>query len=371
MAKNVIDIKKLDYSYNTRILDILSSSPIETNFLKLHFDKSPDFFVTGKLWSNNCTYYGIFKNGILAGFGMHLKYQGVVNAEIHGISYFGNFCIDRKFRNQGLFKLLADYMLKGLHEDTEFSFCLVLKGNRSAEKYFSPGRKILTSMPYYKNVSTYETRNILITRKRKENKKYNIRRCHISDTKLIVNFLKTEYDNRILCPVLNEKIFVDKNLDRPGLKINDYLIAFEKGEVVGVCGVWDTSLFKRTRILEYGKNFLWIRLLYQLVAGMFRYPGLPRPGGIIKEVYLTNIAIKNRDPEVLKSLLSRVYSVYRKKKYNLIIFGSYKGDILLNAASSFFSRSLYSNIYFTSKNENMVQNGSIDFSQPYIDISLI
>ena len=97
----MISIKRLDQSHNDEMLHILESSPMETDVLDLHFDKSPDIFNTTRLWSDNFKYYGVFVNEKLAGFGMYLIYKGYVGDEIHNIIYGGNFCIDKKQRKKG------------------------------------------------------------------------------------------------------------------------------------------------------------------------------------------------------------------------------------------------------------------------------
>jgi hypothetical protein len=128
---------------------------------------------------------------------------------------------------------------------------------------------------------------------------------------------------------------------------------------------------KRTKILKYKRRVVLIRLLYNLIAAFLEYPGLPVAGEAIKEIYITNIAVRNRNPEILEAFIRSIYSEFRVKKYNLIHFASFKGDPLLKAAKPFFSTPLYSNIYFSSKNSELLQNSPKKISDPYIDIALI
>lgn len=364
-------VKELDPSYNNKMLDILRSSPMETDDLELHFDKSPDIFLPNKFWSDRCQYYGIFVGDELAGFGMHLKYKGFVNGKITDISYFGNFCIDKRFRYRGLFKELSEYMLQELYQDTAFGYCLILEGNQSAQKYFTRGKHTLPSMPNYVKIGSYETRNILITWKRRENNKYHIRKAQNKDAAQIIYMLETEFPSRILSPYMNREIFRDHLKERPNFDISNYYLAFEKDNLAGVCATWDISSFKRTCILRYKKRFFWVRLFYKFISRLFQYADLPDQGEALREIYITDLVIKNRDSEVLKNLLFRIYNEYRKKNYNLIYLGSYKGDPLLKAADSFYSKPLYSNIYFSAKDERSLENQTIDFSKPLIDIALI
>ena len=85
------------------------------------------------------------------------------------------------------------------------------------------------------------------------------------------------------------------------------------------------SRYKRTRILEYKGSFAWIRKIYKFISRIFKYPDLPKKGESLKEIYITDIVIKDRNPEVLESLLLRIYNEYRDKRYNMMIIGSFQG----------------------------------------------
>lgn len=364
-------IRQLDHSYNDQMLAILRTSPMETDMLDLHFDKSPDIFLTNQFWSDRFQYYGIFAGNRLAGFGMHLKYRGFMNGKIQDISYFGNFCISKQYRKQGLFKELSEYMLRTLYQDTSYGYCLIMIGNRSALKYFDQRDHTLPSMPHYMKIANYETRNILITTKRKEKSGMLIRKAQECDIQQIISLLRAEHTSRILASYIDCDTFIKRMEIRPDFGIENYYLAFENGILTGFCAVWDTSSFKRTRILKYKKQFLWIRLIYRLLSKLFHYPDLPYIGGPLKEIYITDVVIKRRDSEVLKNLLSRVYNEYRLKKYNLMYIGSYQGDPLLKATNSFFSKPLYSHIFFSAKDKRDLEDPGLDLSKPLIDLALV
>ena len=366
-----IQIRELDNSYNQLILEIIRRSPIETNSLEMFFDRSPDVFLSNKLWSDRFQYYGIFLDNELAGFGMHLKYRGYIRGKICDISYGGNYCIDKKFRKLGLFRELTEHMLKELYRDTSYAFCLILKDNLPAQKYFRKHKYHLKSMPAYKLAGSYETRNILIAGKRKQTLKSQVRKAEAGDYKLISRLLEQEYSTRLLAPETNEELFCMKLKERPGLDIHNYYMAFRDGHLVGISAAWDTGSFKRTRITRYKKIFFWIRLFYNLFSRLFGYPVLPESGEALREVYLTDTVIVDRDPEVMKDLIDTIYDEYRKRNYNLIYFGSFQGDPLLKAVRSFISIPLYGNIYFSARDEMFLKNESEKFHMPLIDISLI
>jgi len=367
----MILLKKLDRTYNDAMLSILASSPMETHLMELFFDKSPDMFMLSDLWSDKHTYYGIFVDEILAGFGMYLIYKGFVGGQINEISYIGNFCIDKKYRGRGLFYQLAEHILKEYDQKGEFGFCMILQGNKSAERYFDERKRLLATMPVYQKIGSYETRSILITKRKRIINKYQIRKAEKTDVKSILNLLHLEYDKKMLAQEINVKIFNENISRRDGFNIENYLLAFDGQDLVGVCATWDMKSIRRTRILKYKRRILIIKMLYKIIASILGYPSLPKPGEALKEVYITHIAVIGKNPKILEALLRSIYNEFKMKKYNLIHFASFKNDPLLVAAKPFFSTPLYSNIYFSSKNDQLIQDSSNNIDKPYIDITLI
>ena len=370
MTSNNIYIKELDVSYNDQMLEILRNSPMQTDDLDLYFDKSPDIFRINQLWSDRYKYYGIFVGEKLAGFGMHLKYSGYINGTPKEISYLGNFYIDKQFRNRGLFKELSEYILNGLYHDTAYGYCLVLEGNRAAQKYFTGRVNSLPSMPYYQKIGTYETRNVLITRKKRENPKYSIRKACEDDIPQILSMLQQERSSRVLAPVIDQKMLKKRFGKNPDSGILSYYLAFENQKMAGLCAAWEISAIKRTRILKYKRKNLLIRLIYGMLAVVFQYPDLPDTGEPLKEVYITDVAV-NGNPDVFKDLLNRIYNDCLSNRYNLIYIGSYKGDPVLKATESFFSTPIYASIYFSAKDKNALEQKTLDCSKPLIDPALI
>ncbi len=91
----------------------------------------------------------------------------------------------------------------------------------------------------------------------------------------------------------------------------------------------------------------------------------------LREVYITDYAVKGRDPIILNALLCRIYNDYRELNYNTVIFGSYKSDGLLRAIKGFFNQSVKSYIVASSYDEPALSSASEESCRPYIDIALL
>jgi len=371
MKNPEVSIRILDKSCNKELLEILARSPMKSDLLELHFDKSPDIFRSSELWSPDSTYYGVFADGVLAGFGMHLKYDGYIQGRIRRISYFGNFCIDQNYRGRGLFRILAHHMLNDLFTDTDCGFCLILEGNRAADRYFDDGNELLANMPDYKKLAGFETRSLLIAYKVKSGIDYEIRKAQPNDTQAINYLLQKEYQQRMLAPVIHTDPTVEDFNYLSGDSTINFYVALDKGTIVGVCAVRDMNAIKRTRILRYKKRLKPLRYIYTAIAAILRYPDLPRRGEFLREVYITDIAVKDRNPEIFRAMLIHIYNECRDKKYNLIHIGSYKGDELITATKGFLTSSIYSNIYYAEKDGVAQATVKNNKGMPFINIAWI
>ena len=366
----MVSIRELDQSYNTEMLDILKNNPMKTGFLELHFDKSPNIFLTTRLWSENFKYYGIFSKNQLAGFGMYLIYSGFINNCYEKVLYIGNFCIDVNYRKKGYIFKLSEFIQKKVPQYCKYGFCIILEGNKRAERYFEQASNLMPFMPPNRFKIGYESRSILILGSKKEVSDFEVKHAEQKDKQLINDFINQHQDVKFLMQEMKSKSIDSRLAYRKGLHIEDYYIVLLGKRIIGMCAAWDVGKFKRTRVIKYKKRLNLIRRIYNFLSLINHYPRFPKDGESIKEVYITDIIIAEDNYLVLKSLLMKIYNDYQKKKYNLINISSYKNDPLLRATKSFFFNSLHSNIYFSKLGENM----DIDITKlrkPAIDIALL
>jgi hypothetical protein len=122
--------------------------------------------------------------------------------------------------------------------------------------------------------------------------------------------------------------------------------------------------------MAYRKKYRIVKFLYSMVAPLFGFPALPKPGDAFREITLNDFAVENRNPEILEALLTQIYIDCRKKGYNMIQIASFDGDPLLNATSKFFSQPVKSRIIIGSADPDLVEREQIDCSRPFIDIAL-
>nr|WP_321411744.1 hypothetical protein [uncultured Carboxylicivirga sp.] len=358
-------VAPLDRSYNQQMLDILKSCPIKSGGFEICFDREPDVFKLADLKYNPVKYIGFFKDEKLVGFILMGYHQAYINGNAREVYHFTDYYVMKEARSKGFFYKASELVFK----DAVVGYAIIMQGNNDALSHVSRRHKKFLYVPFSKITGTLDVRNILVTFKKKESLKYDIRKATEKDIPAIIELLKTEYSNRLFGQCVDESTF-RANLDKkPGLTIENYYLAEKDNKVVGVCAAWDTGSFKQTRVLKLSLNLRMTRFVYFVLAYWFGFPTLPNKGNCFKEVYLTDYAVKDRNPDIMKALLVRIYNEYRNKKYNSVIFGSSEDDPLLKATQGFFKQSVKSHIILSVADEKILNETKVNL--PYIDIAML
>lgn len=366
-----LTVKLIGKEWNDRMLSILRASPIQSGGFHICFDRSPDIFAIPEFKSKYYRCAGLFKDQLLVGFGFLTFHDVYVNKKEEITAYLSNVFVLKQFRGNDFVLRAFDCFFQERFESVRIGYAIVMKGNKPVEKLVGRSKSQYLRVPYSKILQQIVVKNILITFAKRKRLQYNVRLATMNDVDSIVDLLKNEFQKQLFAPIISKKKFL-RNLNiRPDFGISNYYIAENNNEIIGVCAAWDTTIFRKTRILKY--NFLAkiISNIYSVGIVAFGFPSLPQKGAFFKEISITDCAVKERNPKILKAILRKVYNDSRGKGYNLIIFGSYEDDPLLKATNNFFRYSITSNIIISSFDKNLINKGIIDARMPYIDISTL
>lgn len=344
-------LRVLDEGWNRRLLDLARVSPVKTNQISIHFDRSPDIFTIPKLTSFNYRCLGLFKQNDLLGYAMATYQKRFIEGKTADVLYLGNMhVVERGLGKIFLEKLSRRYRLIVANgTDVEYLYAYIIGKNIPAMKLVEAGH--LQSAVIGKIVMATI---FLIIPKRLSNK-YRVRIAEQSDIEAIVQLLAEEHRNRFLAPVLDREIFLNNLDQRPSFSIENYVVALENEQIVGVCSAWDMTSFKKNRILNYGNKLSMIRHVYNFAAMLFGSPRLPKTGEAFRDITVAEYAVRQRDPEIMDALLRFLYRHYRSKGYQSLIFGSSEDDPLLNAAEGFIKNPVISNVILASHECNPLE----------------
>jgi len=344
-------LRVLDDGWNRRLLDLARISPVKTEGLSIHFDRSPDIFTIPKLTSYKYRCLGLFKQEDLAGYAIATYQERYIDGEVADVLYLGNMhVIERGLGKVFLEKLSQRFKrIVPSNTDVEYLYAYVIGKNIPAMKLVETGH--LQSSVIGKIVMA----TIFLVTPKKVSSKYRVRPAERDDLGMIVQLLAAEHRERFLAPALDSNIFLENLHRRPNFSINNYFVALEGQQIVGVCSAWDMTSFKRNRVLNYGRKLALLRFLYNSAAMLFGSPRLPKPGEAFRDITIAEYAVRNRDPGIMEALLRFLYQHYRSKGFQSIIFGSSEDDPLLKATDTFITNKVISNVILASLESNPLQ----------------
>lgn len=370
LNKSVYQIAEIDQRWTEAMLEIIRQAPIEANGMQILFDHQPDPFLLPRLRSKEMRCGGFFVRGNLAGFAMMLQKEVYVDGTPQTVLYFGNLAAAPAARGKGILYRMSDFFMGNLPEDILMGHAVVMKGNKAALRLLNRRHPRYPNMPHSRIIGEWHVANILLLPGLWSKPKHLVRPAQMADIDAIADLLDREYRNRLFGPVVTRKT-IYKALDNlPGFGIENYYLAEEKDEILGVCCAWDMRTVKQNRIIRFSSQLKWLRRGLTLLSPLGIYPRLPLEGEAFRDVTILDYAVKDRSPEILRSLLQAIYREYRRKRYHLMIFGYADGDPLATALKPFCFREVVSEIVIFSKSKRIVDEFVVN-GYPAIDMALL
>ncbi len=125
-----------------------------------------------------------------------------------------------------------------------------------------------------------------------------------------------------------------------GLNIDDFLVFKRNDQIVGLCGLWDQTEFKQTRIGHYGTAFSWLRPVYNYWAKHNKQVELPSKGSIYKCLMLHSALCNPYDTDLFESMLRVAHQAAIKKNFKAICFTLARNDPRRDCSQQFVSQKI-------------------------------
>ena len=170
--------------------------------------------------------------------------------------------------------------------------------------------------------------------------KYSVRRAEPDDVGAMQAFFNREAPKKQFYPHYD---FVRVGTDDPyyrDIKLEDYFLAFDGDELVGITGAWDQKGFKQTRFVGYHWIIRALRPFYNAGAKVVGGFYLPQAGHTVSYVTLHTILTKDNDPDIFSALLRTVYRTFRGQRDKTLIFGLMQDDPLKEALKGYRKQTL-------------------------------
>lgn len=354
------------------MLGILRSAPITTDNITLCFDRQPNIFLLPEIKYKQYYYLGFFVNDKLSGFVLNGYHKALVNGVPETVFHYTDYYIVPEARGKWFNYKISEYLFKETYHNAKVGYAIIMEGNKEALSLIGRRHPKFPYMPWTRIINKLEVKTIMITWPLKLSALYKIRHAEKKDIPVIVSLLNDEHKDRLFGLIFSESTFESYITNRPGMTISNYYLAEDRhGNVCGVCAAWDCTSFKQNRVLNYGARFMPARLAYKFLSLLFGFSPLPEKGDFFNDINITDYAVKNRDPGIMKALLRAIYADCRKAGYQSIIWGSNAGDPLLKASKGFFSQSVISNIVLLSTQPELIEGDVIKNHLPYIDVACL
>ena len=357
-------IAKLATNEDDKLLrDCLRNSEIEGS-ISVAFETAPSFFDAVSIQGDESQIITVKSKEEIAGFGVRSIKPMYFNGQPINLGYLSGLRGNQKFRNHVFlargFKLLAE-----LDQDNKVPFYIttIIEDNIKAKKILESGR---AGLPTYSPIDILST---FLIKPRKRKKKHNVIKGNQISLEEIVTFLNQEGSKKQFTPYYYESDFSSARLR--GLRHEDFYVAIDNSEIIGVVAKWDQKSFKQTRVTGYSKSIRIARRLTNSLARFTNIPYLPNPGKLLNYFYAAFPTTKNNNPEILDSLLSEISSDANNTNYNYFSIGLTQSDPLTKTAKSLSSREYRAKVYavtFDRKNTRVPELNSL---VPYLELATL
>lgn len=299
------EIRPASAEDNAGILDLITRTP-QQGLLHLNFERDPDFFAGARVTCERpdawVATHSDAPEMIVAVINIGSR-RVWLNGEVRVLRYGHDLRIDPAHRG-GLLLHRIFRRLKTVLAPGEWMQTVILDGNDVSLSTVGSGR---AGMPTYHPCGHFST-YLLPTRRRRLVAVRGgpvLRRATREDVPRLQVFLDREGPRRQFFPVLDLAQLLDGGDYFRGLSPEDFLLALDGEDLVGVLGTWDQHAYKRTRVLAYPGALRWARHGYNAVSAVIGGMTLPAAGDCFNYRSLHTVCVRDDDTRVFAALLER------------------------------------------------------------------
>jgi hypothetical protein len=249
-------------------------------------------------------------SGRIVGMGSRAIRPVYLNGQAAEIGYMSQLRVDQRI-DWGLAlarliaKAFAFYQTQHADGRTPFYLMSVIADNHPAVRFLTSGLPGMPRLYPYQRLVTYTIAP------RGWPKPWAPAGLHLApgraeDAPEIAACLQRNGSRRQFCPVWTAETLFDPALT-PGLRAEDFWLAWAGGRLVGCLARWDQSAVKQSVVCGYrGALGRWRRVV-NLAGPLLGIPYLPPPGTRLRFSFASHLAVDDDQPQVFAALLRAVY----------------------------------------------------------------
>ncbi len=337
------ELRPVERTNLARLNAINRACPIEADFTVL-FDRGDDFFAWPDAVYDQYQYIGAYFCGELVGYLMVGLFGGWTGADYGLCGYLGDARVLPRFRGKHLTHRMLNAIEAVVPSGLKMGMFIVKKGNVRAESLTA---SVQSAAYAHRRLGDLKVLNVPLLRLTTESTRFTVRNAQRQDLAAMAALFNDANRGKLFAPRMTADRLEQRIKGLAHLGLRHYWLAERRGRLVGMLAAWDMHPIHFTRVLGFSPKGHFLRLLYNSIAMLNSGAApLPKPGGDLRALTLTYIAIEDQNPVVLRALLASVMRVNLRHGYHLLNLGFAGDDPLLEATEGFplvqhFVSSLY------------------------------
>ena len=332
---------------NEQLLSLFGDIPMRGSVV-LTTERAPRFAALYELQEvqQECWVYEL--DGRLMGLGTILSREGYIHGQPAQVAYLGDLRARKEVRGA-----LTRFYGKVFGEFVARTGCAhfytgILASNAQALRALADRGDHRRDQPRYDLLRRFDAAQLDLIRRprRPSGGALRVRVAHAHEAPALAAFLDEDHRRRPFGYRYDQGELERRLASWPGFSLQQtYLCEDGAGRLRGVCTAWDADAVKRYRVLAYRGSMRWVRAAMNLGSRVMGYTPLPPAGQTLRYVYLANLSVPDRDPEVLSALISRVYADLYGRGYSFIMLYMEQGDPMRAALTPYKPRMLPFHLY--------------------------